>query len=154
MTNIPPPLPTATPPPLNPPPANLSGFIPPPPPPPPQRPEFVLGMLENFDQKTGIFSKLTYRLVITDLRLIFALQQKTGYDYLHKDPSLTLSENPVNFEIPLDQLVKIETYPSGLDNTSPDYCIVITTTQKMRFDIKNYYKVQKTLIELLGSKAA
>jgi hypothetical protein len=111
-------------------------------------------VLENLDQKTGMFSKQTYRLVITDRRLIFAIQQKTGFDYLRRDPALTLAESPVNFVIPLEDLIKIETYSAGMDDNSPDYMIVITPGQKMRFDIKNYYKVQKQLKEVLGKKAS
>ena len=144
MSNIPPPLPPSPPPP---------GFMPPPVPPPPQQPEIVRLVLENLDQKTGVFSKQTFKMLITDRRLIFVLQQKNGVDYLKKDPSLTLVENPANFEIPLQQLVRIETYSAGMDDSSPDYMVVISDGQKMRFNIKNYYKVQKQLKEILGNKA-
>jgi hypothetical protein len=146
--NTPPPLPPSTQPPVPP------GFIPPMPPPPPQQPELVRLVLENLDQKTGVFAKQTFRLVITDRRLIFVIQQKTGPDYLKRDPALTLAENPVNFAIPLEDLIKIETYSAGMDDASPDYMIVITAGQKMRFNIKNYYKVQKQLKEVLGNKAS
>lgn len=111
-------------------------------------------MLENLDQKTGVFSKQTFRLIITDRRLIFAIQQKTGFDYLKRDPALTLAENPANFAIPLEELLKIETYSAGMDDSSPDYMMVIASGQKMRFNIKNYYKVQKQLKEVLGNKAS
>lgn len=152
MSSFPPPLPLSTPPP--PPSPTPPGFVPPPTPPAPQQPEMVRAILENLDQKTGVFSKQTYRLVITDKRLIFALQVKNGIDYLQQSPDLTLAENPANFAIPLDQLIKIETYSAGMDDNSPDYMIVITTAQKMRFNIKNYYKVQKQLKEILGNKAS
>ena len=152
MSSFPPPLPPSTPPP--PPSPTPPGFVPPPTPPAPQQPEMVRAILENLDQKTGVFSKQTYRLVITDKRLIFALQVKNGIDYLQQSPDLTLAENPANFAIPLDQLIKIETYSAGMDDNSPDYMIVITTAQKMRFNIKNYYKVQKQLKEILGNKAS
>ena len=59
MSNIPPPLPSSTPPP---PPHSPTppGFIPPPPPPAPQQPEMVRAVVENLDQKTGVFqNKLT-----------------------------------------------------------------------------------------------
>jgi hypothetical protein len=144
MSTLPPPLPPSTPPP----------FIPPPMPPSPAQPELVRAVIENVDQKTGAFSKKTFRLVITDRRLIFALQQKNNVDYLHQDPALTLAENPVNFAIPMEQLVKIETYSAGMDDSTPDYMIVITPAQKMRFNIRNYYKVQKQLKEVLGSRAS
>ena len=144
MSTIPPPLPPSSPPP---------GFMPPPIPQPLQQPEIVRSLLENLEQKTGVFSKQTYRLLITDQRLIFVLQQKNGIDYLHQDPSLSLAENPANFEIPLHQLIRIETYSAGMDDSSPDYMIVISDVQKLRFNIKNYYKVQRQLKEILGNKA-
>ena len=153
MSTIPPPLPPSIPP-ASPPSPTLPGFIPPPPPPAPQRPEMVRAVLENLDQKTGVFSKQTYRLVITDIRLIFTLQLKNGVDYQSQAPDLTLAENPANFAIPMEQLIKIETYSAGMDDSSPDYMIVITAAQKMRFNIKNYYKVQKQLKEVLGNKAS
>jgi hypothetical protein len=146
--DTPPPLPPTIPPPAPP------GFIPPPPPPPPQKPELVRLVLDNLDQKTGVFSKQTYRLVITDRRVVFAIQQKTGINYLKRDPALTLAENPANFAIPLEELIKIETYSAGMDDTSPDYMIVITPGQKLRFNFKNYYKVLKQLKEVLGNKAS
>ena len=120
MSNLPPPLPSSIPP----------AFIPPPPPPPPQQPELIRTVLENLDQKTGVFSKQTYRLVITDKRLIFALQMKNGVDYTRQAPDLTLAENPANFAIPLEQLIKIETYSAGMDDNTPDYMIVITPFTK------------------------
>ncbi len=144
MTNLPPPLPPSTPPP----------FIPPPMPPAPAHPEVVRAVIENVDQKTSAFSKKTYRLVITELHLIFALQQKNNVDYQRQDPALTLGENPENFAIPLDQLIKVETYSAGMDDSTPDYMIVITAAQKMRFNIRNYYKVQKQLKEVLGIRAS
>jgi hypothetical protein len=144
LSTIPPPLPPSTPP----------GFIPPPPPPPPAQPEIVRLVLENVDQKTGTFSKQSFRLLITNQRLIFAVQLKNNVDYIRKDPALTLVENPANFAIPLDQVIKIETYSAGLDDSSPDYMIVITAGQKLRFNIKNYYQVQKRLKEVLGKLAS
>jgi hypothetical protein len=144
MTNLPPPLPPSTPPP----------FIPPPLPPAPAQPEIVRVVVENIDQKTGAFSKKTWRLVITNQRLVFALQQKNGVDYLRQDPALTLAENPENFMVPMEQLVKIETYSAGMDDSTPDYMIVITANQKLRFNIRNYYKVQKQLKEVLGNRAS
>ena len=154
MSNIPPPFPPSTPPPPTPPSPTPPGFIPPPMPPAPHKPEIVQAVLENLEQKTGVFFKQTYRLVITDKRLIFALQMKNGVDYQRQAPDLTLAENPANFAIRLEELIKIETYSAGMDDNSPDYLVVITPAQKMRFNIKNYYKVQKQLKEVLGNKAS
>ncbi len=129
MSNFPPPLPPSTPP----------SFIPPPMPPAPQQPEIVRAVLDNLEQKTGAFSKQAFRLVITDKRLIFALQKKNTTDYARQDPSITLAENPANFAIPIEQVIKVETYSAGMDDTSPDYMIVSMPAQKYRFNIRNYY---------------
>ena len=104
MSNIPPPLPPSTPPPPTPPSPTPPGFIPPPMPPAPHKPEIVQAVMENLEQKTGVFSKQTYRLVITDKRLIFTLQMKNSVDYQRQAPDLTLAENPANFAIRLEQL--------------------------------------------------
>ncbi len=129
MSNFPPPLPPSTPP----------SFIPPPMPPAPRQPEIVGAVLDNLEQKTGAFSKQAFRLVITDKRLIFALQKKNTTDYARQDPSITLAENPANFAIPIEQVIKVETYSAGMDDPSPDYMIVFTPAQKYRFNIRNYY---------------
>jgi len=123
-------------------------------PPAPPKPETVAAVIDNIDLKTGVFSKATYRLVVTDRRLVFTLQQKNGVDYLRQDPALTLSENPANFAIPLEELVKIETYSAGMDDSNPDTMIVITHSQKMRFVIHNYHKVQRQLKEVLGNRVS
>lgn len=141
MSNLPPPLPPSTPPP----------FTAPPMPPASPKSETVAAVIDNIDQKTGVFSKTTYRMVVTDQRLVFALQQKNGVDYLRQEPGLTLAENPANFAIPLEELVKIETYSAGMDDSNPDTMIVITRAQKTRFIIHNYHKVQKQLKEILGN---
>ena len=59
--------------------------------------------------------------MITDKRLIFTLQLKNGVDYQRQAPDLTLAENPANFAIPVEQLIKIETYSAGMDDNTPDY---------------------------------
>jgi hypothetical protein len=147
MSNIPPPLPPSSPP-------GIPAGLVPPPPPLPQSNETVKAVIENLDQKTGMFSKVTYRLIITNQRLVFALQQKNVIDYLQQNPSLTLAENPANFMIPMEQLVKIETYSAGMDDSTPDSMVVITPSQKLKFNIKNYYKVQKQLKDVLGNRAS
>lgn len=143
MSNIPPPLPPSTPP----------TFIPPPLPPSTQS-ETVRVVLENISQKSGVFSKQNFRLVITDKRLIFVVQEKNKVDYMRQAPEVSLAENPVNFEIPLEELVKVNTYKGDFDDNTPDTMDLITASQKMRFQISNYYKVQKQLKEILGHKAS
>ena len=58
--SIPPPLPSAPPP-----------FMPPP---PPMQAENVMTIIEKVSQKTGVFSKQTYRMLVTNSRLIFVLR--------------------------------------------------------------------------------
>jgi hypothetical protein len=144
MSAIPPPLPPSTPPPA---------FTPPPP--PAQAPgEVVRLVLEKIARKTGLFSKVTYRLVVTDKRLIFTLQDKNNADLLKLAPDLILAQNPQNFAFPLDEVRKINTYQAGMDDSSPDTMEVLTNSDKLKFEISNYYKVQKQLKELLGTKVS
>jgi len=143
MSNIPPPLPPSVPP----------GFIPPPPPPHPQG-EVVRLVLEKVHRKTRLFSKVTYRLVVTDRRLIFALQEKTNVDFMSQSPDITLAQNPLNFAIPLENVRKIATYQADFESNEPDTMEVITTTEQLKFFISNYYKVQKQLKEALGAKVS
>jgi len=141
MSNIPPPLPPSTPP----------AFIPPPTPVPPSQPETVRLVLEKVHRKTGLFSRVTYRLVVTDRRLIFALQEKTNIDFMRQSPDITLAQNPVNFAIPLENVRNIATYQADFESSEPDTMEVITTTEQLKFFISNYYKVQKQLKEALGA---
>ena len=145
MSNTPPPLPPSIPPPMVPP-----AFTPPPPPPPQAQGEVVRLVLEKIARKTGLFSKVTYRLVVTDRRLIFTLQEKTSVDFMRQSPDITLAQNPLNFAIPLDQVRKIATYQSDFESNEPDTMEVITTTEQLKFFISNYYKVQKQLKDVLG----
>lgn len=147
MSAIPPPLPPSTPPPAIPP-----AFIPPQIPVPQSPPETVRLVLEKIHRKTGLFSKVTYRLVVTDRRLIFAIQEKTGVDLMRQSPDITLAQNPQNFSIPLDEVRKINTYQAGMDDSSPDTMEVLTNSDKLKFEISNYYKVQKQLKDVLGAK--
>jgi hypothetical protein len=143
MSNIPPPLPPSIPPAFTPPPLPQS-----------VQSEIVQVVLENISQKSGVFSKQNFRVVITDKRLIFVVQTKNKVDYMKQAPDVSLAENPVNFQIPLEELVKVNTYKGVFDDNTPDMMDVTTATQKMRFQISNYYKVQKQLKEVLGHKAS
>jgi hypothetical protein len=138
--STPPPLPSAPPP-----------FRPPDPPPPPLKPEVVQVVIDKVQQKTGVFSKVTFRMVVTDLRLIFVLQTKNNIDYLHQDPNLSLTENPANFTIALDQVQAIEIYRSDFEDNSPDTMIIKTLSDKMTFLINDAYRVSQNLKKVLGS---
>lgn len=144
MSNIPPPLPPSTPP----------AYIPPQIPIPQSQPEIVRLVLEKIHRKTGLFSRLTYRLVVTDRRLIFAFQEKTNVDFMRQSPDITLAQNPLNFSIPLENVRTIATYQADFESSEPDTMEVITTTEQLKFFISNYYKVQKQLKEVLGAKVS
>ena len=107
-------------------------------------------VVEKIQQKTGLFSKLTYRLLVTDTRLIFVIQEKNGVDYMRQDPNLSLAENPANYSIPLDQLKVIEVYHAGMDDTGPDSMVVKTLSDKVTFMIPDAYRVSQNLKKVLG----
>ncbi len=136
-----------TPPPIPPPP-----FIPPAPPPPPLQPEMVRLVVDKVNQKTGVFSKQAYRMLVTSTRLIFVLQVNNNLDYLRQDPNLSLAENPANFAIPLDQLTVIEVYQGDFESNSPDTMTVKTLSTKMSFHIPDAYRVGQNLKKVLGNK--
>ncbi|EKD88895.1 MAG: hypothetical protein ACD_34C00284G0003 [uncultured bacterium] len=140
--------PESTPPPL---PSSPPPFIPPDPPPPPLKPEIVQLVIEKVQQKTGIFSKQTFNMVVTDLRLIFVLQIKNNVDYLRQDPNLSLAENPANFGIALDQVQAIEVYRAGFEDNSPDSMIIKTKSDKTTFLINDAYRVSQNLKKVLGN---
>ena len=148
MSDNPPPLPPNMP--LTPPPTVPPAFTPPSPPPQPQG-EVVRLVLEKVHRKTGLFSKVTYRLVVTDRRLIFALQEKSSMDFMRQSPDITLAQNPLNFSIPLETVRKIATYQADFESSEPDTLEVITATNQLKFFISIYYKVQKQLKEVLGA---
>ena len=126
--------------------------VPPPlPPAPPPTLERVITVVDNVIQRTGIFSKVAWRLVVTDQRLILALQAKNSINYLLQPPALTLQENPSNFEIPLSQLIKIETYQGDFESNSPDIIKIKTTGGTQQYNISDYYRVQKQLKGALGN---
>jgi hypothetical protein len=135
--SMPPPLPSAPPP-----------FTPPP---PPIQAENVLTVIEKISQKTGIFSKQTYRMLVTNTRLIFVLQVKNNVDYARQDPNLSLAENPANFAIPLDQVQVIEVYRGDFEDSSPDTMEVKTLSNKMTFLINDAYRVGQNLKKVLGN---
>ena len=208
IQGTPPPVPVVTPPPFAPPPLNATPTPPPYPvmpaavnvpvtpsptisqgftpgiPPVPFSSDHVISVIGMVTKKTGMFSSELYHMVITDKRLVFALQTKemqhqdvnsargqakqqgknflgqigaqmstrSGEKYLGISPDLILSENPQNFAVNLDEVVKISTYHGDFEDNSPDSMEIKTTTQKMKFNISNYYNVDKQLKELLGSK--
>ena len=108
-------------------------------------------MIEKVQQKTGIFSKQTFNMVVTDLRLIFVLQIKNNVDYLHQDTNLSLAENPANFGIALDQVQAIEVYRAGFEDNSPDCMIIKTKSDKTTFLINDAYRVSQNLKKVLGN---
>jgi hypothetical protein len=133
---VPPPLPSAPPP-----------FTPPP---PPAQSESILTVIDKVSQKTGIFSKQTYRMLVTNSRLIFVLQVKNNVDYARQDANLSLAENPANFTIPLDQVQAIEVYRGDFEDSSPDTMTVKTLSDKLNFLINDAYRVSQNLKKVLG----
>jgi hypothetical protein len=123
-----------------------------PPVPPTMQSEMVRLVVEKVNQKTGMFSKQTYRMLVTDSRLIFALQVNNGVDYMRQDPNLTLAENPANFAIPLDQLQVIEVYHSTFEDNTPDSMTVKTLSAKMTFNIYDALRIGQNLKKVLGNK--
>lgn len=138
--SAPPPLPSTPPP-----------FMPPEPPPPPLTPEIVQLVIDKVQQKTGLFSKQSYRMLVTDLRLIFVLQVKNNMDYSRQDPNLSLAENPANFAIPLDQVLAIEVYRGDFEDSSPDSMTIKTMSDKLTFLINDSYRVGQNLKKVLGN---
>lgn len=138
--STPPPMPSVPPP-----------FIPPNPPPPPMQPEIVSLVIDKVQQKTGMFSKVVYRLLVTSTRLIFCLQQNNGVDYQKQDPNLSLSENPANFAIPISELQQIEMYHGDFESNAPDSMTVKTFNNKMTFQIPDAYRVGQNLKKVLGN---
>ncbi len=134
--SVPPPLPSAPPP-----------FMPP----PPTQSESILTVIEKVSQKTGIFSKQTYRMLVTNTRLIFVLQVKNNVDYAQQNANLSLAENPANFAIPLDQVQAIEVYRGDFEDSSPDSMTVKTLSDKMTFLINDAYRVSQNLKKVLGN---
>ena len=136
--------PEITPPPLQ---------ITPPPfmPPPTIQTERVMTIVEKVSQKTGVFSKQTYRMLVTNARLIFVLQVKNNIDYAQQDPNTSLAENPANFAIPLDQVQAIEVYRGDFEGGSPDSMTIRTTSDKMTFLVNDAYRVSQNLKKVLGN---
>jgi hypothetical protein len=132
--------PIATPPPLpNVPPSPISG-------------EPVKLVLDNLQQKTGMFSKQSWRMIVTDSRLIFAQQVKNYVDYLRQNPDASLAENPTNFSVSLDDVIVIEIYHGDFESNSPDSMEIKTNSGKMSFQIKDAYRATQNLKPVLGNK--
>ncbi len=153
-------------------------------PPAPLATEHVVSVIGMVTRKTGLFSSELYHMVITDKRLIFALQTKEmqsedvkkakdevkqkggnflkqigaqmstrfGDKYIGASPDLILAENPQNFAIDLNQVVKVSTHHGDFEDNSPDTMEIKTTTQKLKFNISTHSSVDKQLKEVLGSK--
>ncbi len=119
---------------------------------PPMQSEQTRLVVNKISQKTGIFSKQGYLLLVTDKRLIFMIDNKTNINYMQQDPNLSLAENPANFAIPLESLERIEIYPGDYESNSPDSMVVKTAQTKMTFQIYDAYRVDQNLKQVLGSK--
>jgi hypothetical protein len=140
--------PESTPPPL---PSAPSPFKPPDLPPPPLKPEIVQIVVDKVQQKTSLFSKLSFRMIITDSRLLFVVQSKNNVDYVRQDPNLSLAENPANFAIPLEQVQAIEVYRGDFDDSAPDSMTIKTLTIKYKFLVNDAYRVSQNLKKVLGN---
>ena len=90
-------------------------------------------------------------MLVTNMRLIFCLQEKNGVDYTRQDPNLSLAENPANFAIPLEQLQVIEVYNGDFESNSPDSMTIKTMTGKMTFQIADAYRMRQNLKKVLGN---
>lgn len=155
-------------------------------PPPTSSPpaEQVISVVSMVRKKTGLFSSDLYHMVITNQRLIFALQTKEmqnqdvknardqakqqgkgflgqigaqistryGDKYLGMAPHLIMTENPQNFAINLDEVLKISIHHGDFDENEPDTMEIKTTREKIKFNISNYYNVDKQLKNVLGAK--
>lgn len=75
-----------------------------------------------------------------------------GDKYVGMPPHLILVENPQNFAISINDVVKISTFTGDSEDNTPDTMEIKTTTQKMKFVISNAYSVEKQLKAVLGSK--
>ncbi len=140
--------PQNTPPPL---PSNPPPFIPDVPP-PPANPEIVSLVVDRVQQKTGVFSRQTWRMLVTNMRLIFVIDSRTNEEYMRQDPSLSLAENPSNFALPLDEVQVIEVYRGDFESSAPDSMVVKTFSDKMTFLIKDAYRTGQNLKKVLGNK--
>lgn len=138
--NTPPPLPSSPPP-----------FVPPVPP-PSANSEIVSLVVDKVEQKTGVFSKQAWKMLVTSTRLIFVLDNKTKIDYSRQDPGQSLAENPANFALPLDEVQGIEVYRGDFESNAPDSMVVKTPSDKMTFLIKDAYRTGQNLKKVLGNK--
>ncbi len=146
--------------------------------------DHVISVVGMVTRKTGVFSSELYHMVITDKRLVFALQTKqdqaddvkkarekakqegrnllgqigaqmatrSGEKYMGASPELILVENPQNFAISHDEIVKVIVFHGDFEENSPDSIEIRTTTQKMKFTVSNAYGVEKQLKAVLGAR--
>ncbi len=80
------------------------------------------------------------------------MSTRSGEKYLGASPDLVLAENPKNFAINLDEIIKINVYHGDFEDKTPDSLEIKTTTQKLKFTISNAFSVEKQLKQVLGSK--
>ncbi len=80
------------------------------------------------------------------------MSTRSGEKYLGMSPDLILAENPQNFAINLEDVLKISIYHGDFEDNSPDSMEIKTISQKLKFNISNYYNVEKQLKAVLGSK--
>ena len=80
------------------------------------------------------------------------MSTRSGEKYLGMSPDLILAENPQNFAIDLEDVLKISIYHGDFEDNSPDSMEIKTKSQKLKFNISNYYNVEKQLKAVLGSK--
>lgn len=80
------------------------------------------------------------------------MSTRYGDKYMGMTPPLILSENPDNFAINHDQVVKISVFHGDFEDNTPDSMEIKTVTEKHKFTISNAYNVEKQLKQVLGSK--
>ena len=77
---------------------------------------------------------------------------RSGEKYMGATPDLILLENPQNFAINIEEIVKVSVFHGDFEDSAPDSMEIRTTTQKLKFTISNAYGVEKQLKSVLGSK--
>ena len=80
------------------------------------------------------------------------MSTRTGEKYMGVAPESILAENPKNFSVDLNQVVKVSVFHGDSEDNSPDSMEIKTTSEKMKFIISNAYGVEKQLKQVLGAK--